>query len=121
MLPGRLLVALREYWRAERLAGARLFPGNGPGRCVSPEAVRKALRKAVAACGLTKRVTVHSLRHAFATHLLEDGTDLRTIQVLLGHNSIRTTVTYAHISAARIARTRSPLDLLGTPEGAVLG
>lgn len=121
MLPERLLAALREYWRAERLTGLRLFPGRGPGRCVSPEAVRDALRKAVAACGLTKRVTVHSLRHAFATHLLEDGTDLRTIQELLGHNSIRTTVGYLHVSAARIARTRSPLDLLGTPAGAVLG
>ena len=121
MLPERLLLALREYWRTERLAGTRLFPGNGPGHCVSPEAVRKALHKAVAACGLTKHVTVHSLRHAFATHLLEGGTDLRTIQELLGHTSIRTTVGYLHVSTARIGRTRSPLDLLGTPDGAVLG
>lgn len=121
MLPVRLLAALREYWRLEHPTGTRLFPGRGPGRCVSPEAVRDALHKAVASCGLAKRVTVHSLRHAFATHLLEDGTDLRTIQELLGHNSIRTTVGYLHVSAARIGRTRSPLDLLGTPGGAVLG
>jgi site-specific recombinase XerD len=121
MLPDRLLSALREYWRSERLGGQLLFPGREPSRCVSPEAVRDALRKSVAVCGLTKRVTVHSLRHAFATHLLEDGADLRTIQELLGHNSIRTTVGYLHVSSAHIARTRSPLDLLGTPDGAVLG
>jgi len=121
MLPERLLLGLREYWRIEHPVGQRLFPGRGPGRCVSPEAVRDALREAVASCGLTKRVTVHSLRHAFATHLLEGGADLRTIQELLGHNSIRTTVGYLHVSAARIGRTRSPLDVLGTPDGAVLG
>jgi len=121
VLAGRLLLALREYWRIERPSGSRLFPGRKSGGCVSPESVRRALHKAVAACGLTKKVTVHALRHAFATHLLEGGTDLRTIQILLGHNSIRTTVGYLHISAARIARTKSPLDLLGTPEGAVLG
>jgi site-specific recombinase XerD len=121
MLPERLLLGLREYWRIEHPVDQRLFPGRGPGRCVSPEAVRDALRGAVAECGLTKRVTVHTLRHSFATHLLEGGTDLRTIQELLGHNSIRTTVGYLHVSAARIGRTRSPLDVLGTPDGAVLG
>jgi site-specific recombinase XerD len=121
MLPERLLLGLREYWRIEHPVGQRLFPGRGPGRCVSLEAVRDTLREAVAGCGLTKRVTVHTLRHSFATHLLEGGTDLRTIQELLGHNSIRTTVGYLHVSAARIGRTRSPLDVLGTPDGAVLG
>jgi site-specific recombinase XerD len=121
MLADRLLLALREYWRIERPAGTRLFPGRAPGGCVSQQAVRDALRKAVAVCGLTKRVTVHTLRHSFATHLLEGGTDLRTIQELLGHNSIRTTVGYLHVSAARIGRTKSPLDVLGTPDGAVLG
>ena len=120
-LPTRLLVALREYWRVEGLVGPYLFPGRGQGLCVQPNVVRRALRKAVAACGLTKHVTVHTFRHCFATYLLEIGTDLRMIQELLGHSSIRTTVVYTHISAARIARTRSPLDLLGTPEGAVLG
>lgn len=121
MLPARLLLALREYWRMERLAGPRIFPGRGLGRCVGPEAVRVSLRAATAACGLTKRVTPHMLRHSFATHLLEAGTDLRTIQELLGHASIRTVVRYTHVSSAHIARTRSPLDLLGTPDGAVLG
>ncbi len=121
MLSTRLLLALREYWRMEGLTGEHLFPGQGPSRCIQPEAVRKALAQAVAACGLTKRITVHTLRHSFATHLLEDGADIRTIQVLLGHNSIRTTVTYLHVGAALVGRTKSPLDLLGTPEGAVLG
>lgn len=120
-LPTRLLLALREYWRIERVTGPCLFPGKDLRTHVSFEPVRDALRKAVAACGLSKRVTVHTLRHSFATHLLEGGTDLRTIQELLGHRSIKTTARYVHIGAARLARTRSPLDLLGTPEGEALG
>ena len=121
MLSQRLLLALREYWHLEHPGKLQLFPGRGPGGCIHPEAVRKALRKAVVVCGLTKHVTVHSLRHGFATHLLEAGGDLPTIQELLGHSSFRTTLGYLHVSAARIARTKSPLDLLGTPEGKVLG
>lgn len=121
MLPRRLLVALREYWRQERPVGPRLFPGRSTGGCVCVDSVQAAVRKAVAACGLTKRVTVHTLRHSFATHLLEGGTDLRTIQVLLGHGSVRSTVRYLHISEARVAGTQSPLDVIGTPAGAALG
>jgi len=121
MLSVRLLEALREYWRAERPDGAYLFPGERIRVTVHPESVQLALQKAVRKCGLTKRVTPHTLRHAFATHLLEGGTDIRTIQALLGHDSIRTTEMYLHVTTMHLARTLSPLDVLGTPEGEKLG
>jgi site-specific recombinase XerD len=116
MLPTRLLDALREYWRVARPPGPPLFPGEGRTGVVTPAAVRQALRAAVAKSGVTKRVTPHILRHSFATHLLEGGTDIRTIQVLLGHASIRTTAHYAQVSGRVIAATTSPLDKLGTSE-----
>jgi integrase/recombinase XerD len=110
MLSPRLLAFLREYWRAVRPSGPALFPGATAGSVVSPRTVRAALRKAVAGAGIKKRVTPHVLRHCFATHLLEGGTDLRVIQTLLGHGSIRTTARYTQVSTRLIARTRSPLD-----------
>ena len=116
MLPTRLLGALREYWRVARPPGPLLFPGEGRTGVITPAAVRRALRAAVAKSGVTKRVTPHILRHSFATHLLEAGTDIRTIQVLLGHASIRTTAHYAQVSGRVIAATTSPLDTLGTSE-----
>lgn len=116
MLPAQLLAVLREYWRAARPPGPQLFPSGGKTGALTPDAVRKALHRAVARARLTKRVTPHSLRHAFATHLLEGGTDIRTIQVLLGHASIRTTAHYTQVSRQVIAATTSPLDTLGESE-----
>lgn len=114
MLPRRLLEVLRAYWREARPAGAELFPGGKPGTVFSRAAVNKALQLATERAQIKKRVTPHSLRHAFSTHLLEGGTDLRTLQVLLGHASIRTTVRYAQVSPVMIRRTESPADRLPT-------
>jgi len=112
MLSPVLLTALREYWKMLRPTAPILFPGDSPGSFVSPEAVRNSLSKACKELGMTKRVTPHSLRHAFATHLLEDGADIRTIQALLGHGSIRSTARYTQLSVAHICKTKSPLDRL---------
>lgn len=112
MLSPVLLIALREYWKLHRPTPPVLFPGNNPGSFVNAATVRKALHRARDKAGVTKRTTPHSLRHAFATHLLEDGADIRTIQVLLGHGSIRSTARYTQVSVKHIAQTRSPLDRL---------
>jgi integrase/recombinase XerD len=112
MLSPVLLTALREYWKLHRPTPPVLFPGNKPGSFVNAAIVRKALHRARENAGVTKRTTPHSLRHAFATHLLEDGADIRTIQVLLGHGSIRSTARYTQVSVKHIAQTRSPLDRL---------
>lgn len=110
MLSQRLLACLREYWKAERPPGKLLFPGQDPNRPISRDAVEKALYRAVAKTGIKKRVTAHILRHSFATHLLENGTDIRVIQMLLGHSSIRTTMRYTQVSNRVIGNTQSPLD-----------
>jgi len=121
MLSPKVLLTLRAWWLIARPKGPELFPGQEPGTCIGPNAVRIALHRAVVLCKLTKRVTPHVLRHTFATHLLEMGTDLRTIQAVLGHSSIRSTAHYTRVSAAHVRRTTSPADVLGTPEGKKLG
>jgi integrase/recombinase XerD len=120
-LPERVLFTLRRYWAADRPTGPQLFPGSTPGSTVSVDAVRNNLRTGAAKAGLSKRVTPHILRHTFATHLLELGTDLRVIQMLLGHRSIRTTVRYTRVTDKHLARTTSPVDVLGTPEAKKMG
>lgn len=121
MLAKNLLESLREYWRVTRPRGPWLFPGQKPDTHITPDAVRAELRKALKKLDLTKRVTPHILRHSFATHLIETGVDIRTIQAVLGHNSIRSTQLYTQVSTAHVARIESPLDKLGTKEGRVLG
>jgi site-specific recombinase XerD len=111
MLSPRLLVVLREYWKVAR-PKEWLFPGDVPGNPITDGAVHRICVRAAQESGLGKHITIHTLRHSFATHLLEGGTDLRTIQVLLGHRSLRTTAVYTHVSAVALAATQSPLDRL---------
>jgi site-specific recombinase XerD len=115
MLSERLLAVLREYWRLTKPRGSLLFPGKRGAPHLQPTTVQRMLQRVVAACGLSKRITPHVLRHCFATHLLEAGTDVRTIQQLLGHSSIRTTARYIQISTRQIGQTPSPLDKLDIP------
>lgn len=117
MLGERLLVALRSYWAASRPPLPFLFPSEDAAKPIAADRVRKAIHASVKASGLTKRIVPHVMRHSFATHLLDSGTDIRIIQALLGHASISSTMRYAKVSRATLAKTRSPLDLLGTPEG----
>lgn len=112
MLPRRLLETLRAYWKAECPPGPELFPGRKPGTVIQRDSVGRALKLAAQRAKVHKRVHPHALRYAFATHLLEAGTDLRTLQVLLGHASIRSTARYAQVSPAMIRRTKSPADRL---------
>ena len=114
MLSPVLLEILRSYWRAVR-PREWLFPGDRPGQPITRDAVGGACQKAHRLSGLSKPVTPHSLRHAFAVHLLEAGTDVRTIQLLLGHRSLATTARYLRIATSKVCATASPLELLPRP------
>lgn len=111
MLSLGLLEVLRAYWRAGRPKDW-LFPGNDPDKPITRHGLHYACKKAWLRSGLKKRVSMHTLRHSFATHLLESGTDLRTIQMLLGHRALNTTAVYTHVSNLTLRSTKSPLDLL---------
>ena len=114
LLPGKLLELLRWYWRVER-PGDWLFPARDGTRPVGPKAIYLARRNAARAAGIAKAVHPHSLRHAFATHLLEAGTNLRTIQILLGHANLETTARYLQVADIAVRSTPSPLDSLDLP------
>lgn len=111
MLSPSLLKVLRAYWRLAK-PGRWLFPGRELHQPVSKATLQSACRIAARQAGLDKPVTVHTLRHSFATHLLEGGTDIRIIQVLLGHRRMETTAIYTRVSAPVIGGTPSPLDRL---------
>jgi site-specific recombinase XerD len=111
MLSPRLLDVLRTYWKSARPT-RWMFPGEVPGQPITREAVGLACQKARRDAGITKPITPHSLRHAFATHLLESGADLRTIQLLLGHRSLATTARYLKVATTTVCATISPFDLL---------
>jgi integrase/recombinase XerD len=121
MLSRRLLHVLRQYWIARRPPGPCLFPGSSPQKPISERVVRRSLRLAVVRCGLSASLTPHTLRHGFATHLLELGADVGVIQRLLGHASPKTTLRYTHMSPRFVGCIDSPLDLLGTARAKRLG
>jgi site-specific recombinase XerD len=114
MLSAKLLEILRHWWRVEK-PRPWLFPGDSPGRHISKDAVEQACQRARRRCSIPKPITPHSLRHAFAVHLLEFGADVRTIQLLLGHRSLATTARYLRIATCKVCSTSSPLDLLPHP------
>jgi site-specific recombinase XerD len=117
MLPARLLEELRVCWRTYR-PKEFLFEGRVRGRPLAQHSVRQAFTWARLRAGIHKRVTIGSLRHAFATHLLENGTNIRVIQVLLGHRSLATTQVYTHLAKTYLNDTQSPLDRLGKEDKA---
>jgi integrase/recombinase XerD len=114
MLSPKLLETLRSYWRAIRPKGW-LFEGDVTGQPINRSSVELACQKARRLSGIRKPITPHSLRHGFAVHLLESGTDIRTIQLLLGHRSLATTARYLRIATSKVCSTSSPLDLLPHP------
>jgi integrase/recombinase XerD len=123
MLPADILGLLRQWWRerptrhdTDAPAAERwLFPGCKPGRPLTTRQLIRLFHATAAAAGITKPVTPHSLRHSFATHLLERGVDIRVIQALLGHDKLETTALYTRVATGMISAVDSPLDDLSTP------
>jgi len=106
-----LRVTLRTYWQ-EAHPATFLFPGKDAKCSISATSIRNILRKAVVAAGIKKPMTMHTLRHTFATHHLEAGTDLRVLQMVMGHRSLKTTSRYLHVSTEKLRSTKTPLELL---------
>lgn len=111
MLSAQLLAMLRDYWKQER-PRHWLFPGSDPNQPVTPRSLQRAFRIAAAHAGLSSSVSVHTLRHCFATHLLEQGVELRVIQELLGHRHITSTTRYARVATNAIRKIQSPFEAL---------
>ena len=119
LLPQPLLDMLRAWWAHARPKGPWLFPGQREGTAITKETVAAHFRDALRRSGVKRKMTFHSLRHAFATHLLESGTDVVTIQALLGHASLQTTLRYLHVELGHVQRVTSPVvGLFDTPLGA---
>jgi site-specific recombinase XerD len=114
MLSPKLLEILRDWWRVSRPIHW-LFPGDRPDHPITRNAVEHECQEARRRSRIPKPITPHSLRHAFSVHLLEAGTDVRTIQLLLGHRSLATTARYLRIATTKVCATSSPLDLLPRP------
>jgi site-specific recombinase XerD len=114
MLSPRLLDVLRTYWKRYRPT-TWLFAGKRPEQPINRTSVLTICKQAGAAAQLSKPVSPHTLRHCFATHLLEDATDLRRIQILMGHRNLKTTARYLHVSNLAVRSTVSPLDRLPAP------
>ncbi len=117
MLSDDLLDLLRAWWRAGcaqgvMLPGGWLFPGQNPVNHMSPRQLSRIFHATKAAAGIDKRVSLHTLRHCFATHLLEQGVDIRLIQVLLGHTKLNTTAHYSQVDSSTLRAIKSPLELL---------
>ena len=111
MLSPRLHALLQDWWVIARPT-TWLFPGRDPVQQMSPRGIYRVVRETADAIGIEKRVGVHTLRHSFATHLLEQGVDIRVIQVLLGHTKLDTTARYAHVASRILRDITSPLDRL---------
>ena len=112
MLSEQLLGILRRYWKRKRPGSGLIFPGAIANRPITARSVQRAFRDAADRAGLGEDVTPHTLRHSFATHLLEQGVDIRIIQQLLGHSNINSTSRYTRVAINTIRQIQSPLELL---------